>query len=191
MLRGGKLYIIWNDINDKVYVGITSRRLSRRFHEHVYASLNHKDKFQFHSAIRKYGEEHFHMECLLDDVPIERLPLFEKACIEHFDSYKNGYNSTPGGDGTGKEVTEEFRQKMSKIHKGKTPWNKGVPMPEYIKEKLLAAHVGKKHSEETCRKMSEARKGRKPFLGRKHSAETRLKMSRSQNERFNNERRYV
>lgn len=59
MLRGGKLYIIWNDINDKVYVGITSRRLSRRFHEHVYASLNHKDKFQFHSAIRKYGEEHF------------------------------------------------------------------------------------------------------------------------------------
>lgn len=75
MLRGGKLYIIWNDINDKVYVGITSRRLSRRFHEHVYASLNHKDKFQFHSAIRKYGEEHFHMECLLDDVPIERLPL--------------------------------------------------------------------------------------------------------------------
>lgn len=132
------MYIIWNDINDKVYVGITSRRLSRRFHEHVYASLNHKDKFQFHSAIRKYGEEHFHMECLLDDVPIERLPLFEKACIEHFDSYKNGYNSTPGGDGTGKEVTEEFRQKMSKIHKGKTPWNKGVPMPEYIKEKLLA-----------------------------------------------------
>lgn len=104
---------------------------------------------------------------------------------------KNGYNSTPGGDGTGKEVTEEFRQKMSKIHKGKTPWNKGVPMPEYIKEKLLAAHVGKKHSEETRRKMSEARKGRKPFLGRKHSAETRLKMSRSQNERFNNERRYV
>ena len=104
------------------------------------------------------------MECLLDDVPIERLPLFEKACIEHFDSYKNGYNSTPGGDGTGKEVTEEFRQKMSKIHKGKTPWNKGVPMPEYIREKLLAAHVGKKHSEETRRKMSEARKGRKPFL---------------------------
>jgi group I intron endonuclease len=133
MLRGGKLYIIWNDKNDKVYVGITSRRLSRRFHEHVYASLNHKDKFQFHSAIRKYGEEHFHMECLLDD----------------------------------------------------------VPMPEYIREKLLAAHVGKKHSEETRRKMSEARKGRKPFLGRKHSAETRLKMSRSQNERFNNERRYV
>lgn len=125
MLRGGKLYIIWNDINDKVYVGITSRRLSRRFHEHVYASLNHKDKFQFHSAIRKYGEEHFHMECLLDDVPIERLPLFEKACIEHFDSYKNGYNSTPGGDGTGKEVTEEFRQKMSKFTKGKLRGIKG------------------------------------------------------------------
>lgn len=31
MLRGGKLYIIWNDINDKVYVGITSRDFREDF----------------------------------------------------------------------------------------------------------------------------------------------------------------
>lgn len=188
-MKTGSLYIVYNDINDKVYVGITVRKVHRRFHEHIYAAETKKDNFQFHSAIRKYGSDNFHVYCLLSDIPIERLPLFEKACISRFDSYKCGYNSTPGGDGTGKEVTDEFRQKISKLHKGKIPWNKGIPISEELKQKLLATHLGKKHSEETRKKMSVARKGRKPMLGKKHSIEARLKMSQSQNKRFNLERR--
>ena len=121
----------------------------------------------------------FHVDCLLSGIPIERLPLFEKACISRFNSYKCGYNSTPGGDGTGKEVTDEFRQKISELHKGKTPWNKGVPMPDWLKEKLLATHIGKKHSEETRKKMSKARVGRKPMLGKHHSEETRKRISKA------------
>lgn len=189
MMNNGKLYIIWNDVNEKLYVGITTRKLSRRFHEHIYAALSHKDKFRFHSAIRKYGEENFHIECFLENIPEERLPLFERACIAHFNSNKVGYNATPGGDGTGKEVTDEFRQKISKLHKGKVPWNKGIPISDELKQKLLATHLGKKYSEETRKKMSASRKGRKPMLGKKHSIETRLKMSQSQNKRFNLERR--
>lgn len=124
-MKTGSLYIVYNDINDKVYVGITVRKVHRRFHEHIYAAEAEKDNFQFHKAIRKYGSQNFHADCLLSGIPIERLPLFEKACISRFNSYKCGYNSTPGGDGTGKEVTEEFRQKMSKIHKGKLRGIKG------------------------------------------------------------------
>lgn len=188
-MKNGKLYIIWNDVNDKVYVGVTIRSVSRRFREHIYMALNHKDKFQFHSAIRKHGSENFHIDCLLDRVPLDRLPLFERACISYFDSYLNGYNSTPGGDGVGKEVSEETRKKMSKAQKGKIPWNKGVSLSEEMKQKLLKSHLGKKLSEETRMKMSAARKGRKPMLGKKHSIEARLKMSQSQNKRFNLERR--
>lgn len=187
----GNLYIIWNDINDKLYVGVTKRKVHRRFHEHIYASNVEKDNFKFHRAIRKYGAEHFHAECLLSNILLERLPLFEIACIAYFNSYKNGYNSDPGGGGFGKDVSEETRRKMSKIHKGKTPWNKGIPMPEEIKRKLLATHLGKQHSEETRRKMSEARVGRKPMLGKKHSVETRLKMSKSQFVRFSKEKEAV
>lgn len=176
-MKIGKLYIVWNDINDKLYVGVTTRKVHRRFHEHIYAALTNKDKYQFHAAIRKYGAENFHVECLLDDIPFERLPLFEVACIAYYNSYRNGYNATPGGDGKGIEVSEETRQKMSKIHKGKIPWNKGVPMPPKLKEKLLATHIGKKHSEETRKKMSLARQGRKPMLGKKHSEEAKAKMS--------------
>lgn len=179
-MKTGSLYIVYNDINDKVYVGITVRKVHRRFHEHIYASEAEKDNFQFHKAIiRKYGSKNFHVDCLLSGIPIERLPLFEKACISRFNSYKCGYNSTPGGDGTGKEVTDEFRQKISELHKGKTPWNKGVPMPDWLKEKLLATHIGKKHSEETRKKMSKARVGRKPMLGKHHSEETRKRISKA------------
>lgn len=178
-MKTGSLYIVYNDINDKVYVGITVRKVHRRFHEHIYAAEAEKDNFQFHKAIRKYGSQNFHVDCLLSGIPIERLPLFEKACISRFNSYKCGYNSTPGGDCTGKEVTDEFRQKISELHKGKTPWNKGVPMPDWLKEKLLATHIGKKHSEETRKKMSKARVGRKPMLGKHHSEETRKRISKA------------
>lgn len=178
-MKTGSLYIVYNDINDKVYVGITVRKVHRRFHEHIYAAEAEKDNFQFHKAIRKYGSQNFHVDCLLSGIPIERLPLFEKACISRFNSYKCGYNSTPGGDGTGKEVADEFRQKISELHKGKTPWNKGVPMPDWLKEKLLATHIGKKHSEETRKKMSKARVGRKPMLEKHHSEETRKRISKA------------
>ena len=197
-MKTGSLYIVYNDINDKVYVGITVRKVHRRFHEHIYAAEAEKDNFQFHKAIRKYGSQNFHVDCLLSGIPIERLPLFEKACISRFTSYKCGYNSTPGGDGTGKEVTDEFRQKISELHKGKTPWNKGVPMPDWLKEKLLATHIGKKHSEETRKKMSKARVGRKPMLGKHHSEETRKRISKAEkgkpqpwNSKTLLERRYV
>lgn len=42
-MKTGSLYIVYNDINDKVYVGITVRKVHRRFHEHIYAAEAEKD----------------------------------------------------------------------------------------------------------------------------------------------------
>ena len=65
--------------------------------------------------------------------------------------------------------TEETRKKISvavlKTLAGKTPWNKG-------KTGIFTV--------EALRKMSEARKGKKNFLGHKHSNETRRKISEAQ-----------
>ena len=46
-MKTGSLYIVYNDINDKVYVGITVRKVHRRFHEHIYAAEAEKDNFSF------------------------------------------------------------------------------------------------------------------------------------------------
>lgn len=46
--------------------------------------------------MRKYGIEHFHIELIEEtDVPEER----EIYWIEKYQTFKNGYNATLGGDG--------------------------------------------------------------------------------------------
>ena len=78
----------------------------------------------------------------------------------------------------GKNVSAETRQKLSEAHKGKPSCMKGKHLSEEHKLKLSAAlkgensqWFGKHHSEETCKRISEARKGKHP------SEESRKKMS--------------
>ena len=70
--------------------------------------------------------------------------------------------------------------------KGNTPWNKGkkglYKLSEETKQKLSLINIGRKHSEETKKKISEAHKkiGIPWRLGQKHSEETKMKMSLAQ-----------
>lgn len=50
--------------------------------------------------------------------------------------------------------------------KGKIPWNKGKKTSEETKRKLSEAHKGQKYSEEHKRKIGEASKQRRNNLGR-------------------------
>ena len=67
----------------------------------------------------------------------------------------------------GKLQSDETKKKICKGLKGHTPWNKGKPgtftgkkHSEETKRKISAIHKGKKLSEETKEKMSETHKGR-------------------------------
>lgn len=84
--------------------------------------------------------------------------------------YNNSYGTKP--------------ERLSKSRIGKTPWNKGVPMREEVKDKLR----GRTFSEEHRKHMSEAQKKRPvteeqlqrcrtAMLGKSHSEETKRKMS--------------
>lgn len=106
----GYIYIIKNDINDKVYIGKTVHTLKERLRQHINNSNNDNDthrKSHFHNAIRKYGAEHFFISELYkyesDDADELNKHLYEKEkeFIQKFDSYNNGYNSTLGGEGVG------------------------------------------------------------------------------------------
>ena len=50
----GYIYIITNNVNDKVYVGQTYRSIKERFSEH----LRSNDDCYLHRAMRKYGKSH-------------------------------------------------------------------------------------------------------------------------------------
>lgn len=93
----GKIYKIINDINSKVYIGKTTRSLQLRFEEHIKNTSNCKSAI--HAAIQKYGQDHFSIQLIEDDIPDEKLNERERYWINAYDSYKNGYNLTAGGDG--------------------------------------------------------------------------------------------
>ena len=91
------IYKIENDINQKIYIGKTENSLRKRFQEHCRdARKNTEEHRPLYAAMKKYGEEHFHISLIEEtDNPNER----EKYWIETYGSFKNGYNATTGGDG--------------------------------------------------------------------------------------------
>lgn len=92
------IYLISNDVNDKVYIGKTLTTVSERYSKHIYDAQNSTDNSAIHNAMRKYGVEHFtvhQIEECSNDVLSER----EIYWIKYYNSYEYGYNLTRGGDG--------------------------------------------------------------------------------------------
>lgn len=87
------IYVIKNDINDKVYVGQALNTL-QRFKNHCKPN---KDNLLIDAAIRKYGQEHFWYEIL--ESQIENYNEREKYWIKKLNSKNpNGYNILDGGE---------------------------------------------------------------------------------------------
>lgn len=109
-MKMGYIYIVRNDINSKVYIGKTLRTIEQRWREHIsdaYCERNRSFKTHFHSAIRKYGKEHFNIQ-ILEEVDKDFLSEREQFWINKYNSYEEGYNSTIGGEGAVKYDYQQF-----------------------------------------------------------------------------------
>lgn len=93
------IYMITNDINNKVYIG-QSININKRIQEHFWKSTCQKDisyNSALHNAIRKYGREHFYWE-ILEECDPSILDEREKIYISQYNSISpNGYNILSGG----------------------------------------------------------------------------------------------
>ena len=91
------IYQIYNDINDKVYIGKTNFNINKRFEQHCRDAFKREtEKRPLYAAMKKYGTEHFFIRLIEEtDNPEER----EKFWIEQKRSFQYGYNATKGGDG--------------------------------------------------------------------------------------------
>ncbi len=96
-MRSGYIYKITNNINKKMYIGQTSYSLERRWTEHK-SCFNKNVQYPLYRAFRKYGIENFKME-LVEKCNISDLNDREIYWIQFYDTYKNGYNATLGGEG--------------------------------------------------------------------------------------------
>lgn len=82
----------------KCYVGQTNDiRARRKNHFHLLSRGSHgNDHLQ--SAWNKYGKDSFYFEVLQQGIEKTLIDEREIYWIEHFDSFNNGFNKTPGGD---------------------------------------------------------------------------------------------
>lgn len=102
----GFLYIITNNVNDKVYIGQTTTTVKARWSEHKHEAGRKKPDMVIAKAIKKYGVENFkivELEKVEADSFEELNQLLNKkeiSYIKQYDctSHKNGYNVTSGGD---------------------------------------------------------------------------------------------
>ena len=175
MMRTGIIYGYTNLESGKMYIGQTLHP-ERRFNAHRHGKYSngwHKD-YQNNPDKYEYSVIEY-------NVPEDKLDEREIFWISFFDSYRNGYNLTEGGGGSrGFNVSISTREKLSKIHKGKPKTleqrqkmseaqkgtSKTLEQRQKMSERMKGEHhrdvsgennpfYGKKHSEETCKKMSE------------------------------------
>lgn len=188
------VYQIKNIVNQKVYIGITTRDPESRWCEHLQLYCNHNKNFILYKSMRKHGPENFEF-CILEQTDnIETLKELESKYIQEYNSYcfqenSNGYNMTLGGEGifgykhsdktkekmsrsnADRKHSEETKKKMSKSHKGKI-------LSKETRERMSEAFKGKSKSEEHRKKLSEAKIGSKhPNYGKPRSDETKKKVS--------------
>lgn len=93
------IYKHYNIITNKVYIGLTKKSMESRWSEHVKTSKLDRG-FKFHKAIQMYGEASFLHEQLQTVDNLETARELEIHYISYYNSFKDGYNSTPGGEGT-------------------------------------------------------------------------------------------
>ena len=103
----GYIYKITNKINQKVYIGLTSRSIEQRWQEHLRSVETLKEKRPLYWAIAKYGKDNFTIE-QIEEVENDFLGEREMYWIHYYDSYNNGYNVTLGGDGTHTRQIDQY-----------------------------------------------------------------------------------
>lgn len=160
----GYIYSITNELNGKTYIGKTND-LVRRWKEHYYGQGRTAilDK-----AFKKYGLEHFVFD-IIAQIPFDNidelnsvLNQLEVYYINLYDTFKDGYNATAGGDGTSYyHHSEETRKKISQSNKGRV-------LSEEQRIKCGLANLGNHHTDEAKEAIKQA------LLNRDHSIYDRV-----------------
>ena len=205
------IYLITNNVNNKVYVGQTIN-FKARWHKSYNPHLE--------SAFRKYGKENFYFH-ILEEVEIDKelLNLREQWWMDFFESYDRdkGYNICPKADSSlgykhntkslekmrGRILTEEQKLHLSRVKKLNPvkPWL-GKHRDQETKDKisktrkekfangeLISYFKDKKLPKEVCMKISEKRKEYykthdNHMKGKNHSLESKQKMSNSKKGKY-------
>jgi len=155
-LNQSGIYKITNRKSGKVYVG-SAVNLRKRFTEHRW-SLRQNKHYNKHlqNSWNLYGEDSFVFE-IIELCPPASLLKKETSWIARLEACENGYN-----------ICQTASNRL------------GAKDSSVTKDRKSRAAIGRKHTDQTKKKMSLKKKGQiSPFTGRKHSLDSKEKMSKS------------
>lgn len=153
------IYKITNKVNNKVYIGLTTRNTNSRWISHKSRSKTAERGID--AALRKYGIENFEVETIETNIEsLDKLAYLEGYYIEVYDSSnpEKGYNIIPaGGFGTlGYKHSEEDKIRCGSSFRGKHR----EKTPDQVDKwrKTCLANNSLKKSDETKQKHSKSLK---------------------------------
>jgi len=122
--------------NGKVYIGITSQNVDRRWRNgNGYYQNEH-----FSRAIKIFGWENFQHEIMFEDLKKDEACEKEAMLIKLYKSNNDrfGYNKSKGGEKPAQ----------------------GIKHSDETKKKMSLAHIGHRNTKEHCKKISDSKKGK-------------------------------
>lgn len=148
------IYKATNLINNKVYIGQTTKTLEERMKRHKQDSK--KLDTYFYRAIRKYGWENFKWEIIHDNIQTEdeldNLEAYYISLYDSFDNKEKGYNTQSGGKHFKVTQEEKLKRKLRASGNknpmyGKPGTWKGKHFTSEHKQKISNALKGKSKPE--------------------------------------------
>jgi len=157
------IYKIQNKINNKVYIGQTTRTISRRWQEHCQNAKNGNSSV-IYKAIRKYGKDNFTVSMVCKANNLDELNQREINCIRLFKAISNGYNSKTGGFGGKHSAETKLKISIANKLNPSRPWL-GKSIPEETKLKIS----------NTKKLQKQAVGSKNPMYGKKHLKKSIIK----------------
>jgi group I intron endonuclease len=143
-LTMAQVYQILNKVNNKSYIGITTKTVKERYNASIWYKCHSINRI-LQLLVLKYGSDNFEI-IILEEPELDKLEERECFYIEMLNSFvPNGYNLTKGGE-INKQISEESKLRNSNSNKGRIPWNKN-----------------KKHSMEHIERQRNSMKGNKAW----------------------------
>jgi len=153
------VYLLYNKINGKYYVGKTvSINLNRYLSVKRWAARHRKNyPMPIVRAMAKYGIDNFSVDILAVPNGREELGNLERIWILFLDSRnpKLGYNVWPGGDigRLGIPCSEEAKKKIGAANKGRKPMGyiRTELHRQQLRDRMMGNRLGTKFTSESAR----------------------------------------
>lgn len=160
----GRVYVLKNVVNGKVYVGQTTKTTSQRWQTHLKHTKRRTSLQKITLAIIEFGPDAFTISEVCQSCCAEDLDNREREAIIFYDSINNGYNVESGG-------RRKFKVAESSKNKLREAWT------EERKRQFRESQAGTTFSDERRANISKAKKG-KPAKnkGVKYPADVRVHM---------------